>query len=459
MHNSQNFTQGGIFRPLIRFAMPALAAMLLQTMYGAVDMMIVGHFATAADASAISTGSWVMTIITSLVIGIATGTTVLLGRKLGEQKAQEAGAIIGASVVLFAGISIVLTALVVGFAPQIAGLLQAPAEAMAPTIAYIRICAGGCIFIVAFNVLGSIFRGMGNSTVPLLTVFIACIVNIAGDLLLVAGFHMATAGAAIATVFAQFISVVLSLWIVSRQKLPFSLCRQDFRPRPELIRQILQLGVPVALQDVLVNVSFLVITAIVNSLGVVVSAGVGVAEKLCGFVLLAPSAFSQTMTAVVSQNMGAGKPERAKKALLYGILSSFTVGTAAAYVSFFHGDIMASIFSNDSAVVEAAAQYLKAYAIDTLLVSVMFCMSGYFTGCGRTTFAMFQGILGAFCVRIPVSFFMSRIVPVNLFFIGLATPASSLVQTILCVGYYLHMNRKKIDGREPHGKARNCQRL
>lgn len=443
MRESQNFTEGKIFWPLIKFAMPALAAMLLQTMYGAVDMMIVGHFATAADASAISTGSWIMTIITSLVIGIATGTTVLLGRKLGEGRPQEAGGIIGASVILFAGISVVLTAVVVGSAPTIARLMHTPAEAMEPTITYIRICAGGSIFIVAFNVLGSIFRGIGNSTVPLLTVAIACVVNIVGDLLLVAVFHMATAGAAIATVFAQLVSVVLSLIIVSRQKLPFTICRADFKFHPERIKDIVRIGLPVALQDVLVNVSFLVLTAIVNSLGVVISAGVGVAEKLCGFVLLAPSAFSQTMTSVVAQNMGADKPERAKKALLYGIASSFAVGAVASYFSFFHGDLMASIFSNDPAVIDAAAQYLKAYAIDTLLVSVMFCMSGYFTGCGRTTFAMIQGIIGAFCVRIPFSFVMSRRVPVNLFHIGLATPASSLLQTILCVIYYYHMDRKQ----------------
>ena len=433
MRESQNFTEGKIFWPLIRFAMPTLAAMFLQTMYGAVDMMVVGRFAAAADVSAISTGSWIMTLITSFVMGIAVGTTVLLGRRLGEGRPQEAGRIIGASVILFGAISAVITVVMIVFAPRIAQLMHTPAEAMEATITYIRICSAGAVFIVAFNVLGSIFRGIGNSSVPLLTVAIACVTNIAADLLLVAVFHMATAGAAIATVFAQMLSVVLSLVIVAKQKLPFTLSREDFKIRPDRILEIFRLGLPVALQDVLVNVSFLVLTAIVNSLGVVISAGVGVAEKLCGFVMLAPSAFSQTMTSVVAQNMGAGKPDRARKALTYGILSSFAVGAVMSYFSFFHGDIMAAIFSNDTAVVEAAAQYLKAYAIDTLLVSVMFCMVGYFNGCGRTTFAMAQGIIGAFCVRIPVSYFMSRLVPVNLFYVGLATPASSVLQTVLCV--------------------------
>lgn len=442
MRESQNFTEGKLFGPLIRFAMPVLAAMLLQTMYGAVDMMIVGHFASPADASAISTGSWIMTILTSLVMGMATGTTVLLGRRLGEGKSREAGTVIGNSVILFGMLALVLTVGMVGFAAKIAQWMQVPPEAMDATVAYIRICAAGSVFIVAYNVMGSIFRGIGNSTVPLLTVAIACVTNIVVDLLLVAVLDMATAGAAIATVFAQFLSVVLSLLIVSRQKLPFTICKADFRLNPSQLKEILRIGLPVALQDVLVNVSFLVLTAIVNSLGVVISAGVGVAEKLCGFVMLAPSAFSQTMTSVVAQNMGARKPERAKRALLYGIGASLAVGSVMSYFSFFHGNIMASIFSNDPAVIDAAAQYLKAYAIDTILVSVMFCMTGYFNGCGKTAFAMAQSVIGAFCVRIPVSYFMSRKNPVNLFHIGLATPASSLLQTVLCVLYYWYLNRK-----------------
>ena len=444
MRQRQNFTEGKLFWPMIQFAMPALAAMLLQTMYGAVDMMIVGNFASSADVSAISTGSWVMTMITSLVIGISTGTTVLLGRKLGEGNPHEAGGIIGASIMLFTAISAVLTLIVMVLAPQLAVLMHAPDEAMDATVTYIRICASGSVFIVAFNVLGSVFRGIGNSTVPLLTVAIACVVNIAGDLFLVAACNMATAGAAIATVFAQFTSVVLSLIIVSRQKLSFTVSKKDLRFHIGWIRKILSLGIPIALQDVLVNVSFIVITAIVNSLGVVASAGVGVAEKLCGFVMLAPSAFSQTMTSVVSQNIGADKSDRAKKALLYGITSSLSVGVICGYFSFFHGNVLASIFSNDPQVIDAAAEYLKSYAIDTVLVSVMFCMSGYFTGCGRTAFSMVQGIIGAFCVRIPVSFIMSRRVPVNLFHIGLATPASSLLQTVLCLLYYYHIHRRRI---------------
>jgi len=440
---NQNFTEGKLFLPLLRFTLPILAAHFLQTMYGAVDMMVVGQFAAASDASAISTGSWIMALVTCFVTGTAVGTTVLLGRKLGGNRPQEAGEIIGASVQMFAAISIVITVLLELFAPQLTDLLQVPPEARNATISYIRICGLGSVFIVAFNVLGSIFRGVGNSTIPLLTVAIACVTNIAADLLFVAVFHMATAGAALATVLAQLLSVVLSLAVIVRKDLGFTISRKDFRLNPKGIWTVFRLGFPVALQDVLVNMSFLVITAIVNSLGVIVSAGVGVAEKLCGFVMLAPSAFSQAMTAVVSQNMGAGKPERAKKALLYGIGSSLSVGLVMAYVSFFHGNLMAAVFSRDSEVIAAAAEYLKAYAIDTVLVSFMFCIVGYFNGCGKTTFSMLQGIAGAFCVRIPVSYLMSRRTPVNLFHVGLATPASSLLQVVLCVSYFFLLNRKQ----------------
>lgn len=442
MNESHNFTEGKILSPLLKFALPVLAALFLQTMYGAVDMLVVGQFADASHVSAVSTGSWLMQLITSFVVGIAMGTTILLGRRLGEGKPEEAGRIIGASTVLFAVIGIVITALMEFFAVPIAGIMQTPPEAFEATVMYVRICSAGSVFIVAYNVLGSIFRGIGNSRMPLITVAIACVFNIAGDLLLVGVFHIATAGAAIATVLAQALSVVISLWIIRRQPLPFTICRKDFGWDPGRMAQVFRLGFPIALQDVLVSISFLTITAIVNSLGVIASAGVGVAEKLCGFIMLVPSAFNQSMAAFVSQNMGAGKPGRAKKALLYGIGVSLAVGVLMAYFSFFHGDLLAGIFARDREVIGAAADYLKAYAIDCLLVSVMFCMIGYFNGCGRTTFVMLQGITGAFLVRIPVSFFMSRIVPVSLFKIGLATPCSSIVQILLCVGYFVWVEKR-----------------
>lgn len=444
MKQTQNFTEGKIFAPLIRFALPVLLALFLQTMYGAVDLLVVGQFGTAADVSAVSTGSMVMQTVTVVITGIAMGLTVLVGRKIGEGMKDEAGKIIGSGIWLFAILAVIMSVVMVFAAPAMARLMHAPEEAFDKTVSYIKICSAGAVFIVAYNLVGSIFRGIGDSTMPLVTVFIACVLNIVGDLLLVAVFHMGTAGAAIATVFAQAVSVVLSLLIIRRRRLPFTLHKKDIRPKGAHIRQILFLGIPIALQDLLVSISFLAITAIVNSLGLTVSAGVGVAEKLCGFIMLVPSAYMQAMSAFVAQNMGAGKPERAKKALLCGIASSLAVGLAMAYFTFFHGDILSGLFAKDAAVIAAAAEYLKAYAIDTLLTSFLFCFIGYFNGTGSTLFVMMQGIIGAFGVRLPVSWCVSRLAGASLFHIGLATPASSLVQIILCGAYFaIGLRRQK----------------
>ena len=445
MRQTQNFTEGKIFAPLIRFVGPVLLALLLQTMYGAIDLMVVGQFGTSADVSAVSTGSMVMHTVTVVITGLAMGLTVLVGRKIGEGLREDAGNIVGSGIWLFGVLAVVLSMLMVFAAPSMAKWMQAPAEALDKTISYITICSAGAIFIVAYNLVGSIFRGIGDSVMPLVTVAIACALNIIGDFIFVALFHMGTAGAAIATVFAQAVSVALSLLLIRRRKMPFSIKAKSIQPRGKLIWQILILGIPIALQDLLVSISFLAITAIVNSLGLIASAGVGVAEKLCGFVMLVPSAYMQAMSAFVAQNMGAGKPQRAQKALLCGIASSLAVGAVMGYLSFFHGDLLAGFFAKDAAVISAAAEYLKAYAIDCLLTSFLFCFIGYFNGTGSTIFVMLQGIIGAFGVRLPVSWIISRQATANLFHIGLATPASSLVQIILCgVFFIITRKRKKI---------------
>ena len=443
MRQTQNFTEGKIFAPLIRFVGPVLLALLLQTMYGAIDLMVVGQFGTSADVSAVSTGSMVMHTVTVVITGLAMGLTVLVGRKIGEGLREDAGNIIGSGIWLFGVLAVVLSVLMVFAAPSMAKLMQAPVEALDKTISYITICSAGAIFIVAYNLVGSIFRGIGDSVMPLVTVAIACVLNIIGDLVFVALFHMGTAGAAIATVFAQAVSVALSLLLIRRREMPFSLKAGAIRPSGKLIRQILILGIPIALQDLLVSISFLAITAIVNSLGLIASAGVGVAEKLCGFVMLVPSAYMQAMSAFVAQNMGAGKPQRAQKALLCGIASSLVVGAVMGYLSFFRGDLLAGLFAKDAAVISAAAEYLKAYAIDCLLTSFLFCFIGYFNGTGNTIFVMLQGIIGSFGVRLPVSWIVCRQAGANLFHIGLATPASSLVQIILCGVFFIITRRKQ----------------
>ncbi len=451
MHRSNDFTRGDIFLPLLRFSLPILAALILQTAYGAVDLWMVGRFATAADVSAVSTGSQLMHTITCVVTGLTMGTTVMLGQTLGQGKGEEAGSIIGSSIALFSLIAALLTAFTILGAGWLARITQVPEEAISPSLSYIRMCGAGLCFITAYNVFGSIFRGMGDSKTPLMTVAIACAVNVAGDYLLVAVLGLGALGAAIATVCAQGVSVAVSLLVVSRRGLGFPFSPRDIRFHRVKVGRILRLGTPVALQDGLVSISFLVILSIVNSLGLVASAGVGVAEKLCGFIMLVPSAFSQSVTTFVAQNVGAGRLDRGRKCLGQGILASLCFGVVIGYLSFFHGSVLAGLFNGDPAIVSAAADYLRAYAIDVLMTSFLFPFIGYFNGRGSTGFVMVQGLVGAFCIRIPVSFFMSRLLPVSLFRVGLATPCSSLAQILLCGGYFLWLRSK--DKKAPAGQA------
>lgn len=446
MKQMQTFTEGRIFSPLIRFALPVLLALFLQTMYGAVDLLVVGQFGgELADVyvSAVSTGSTVMQTLTVVITGLAMGLTVFVGKEIGAGEREKAGKIIGSGIFLFGVVTVIVTAAMICCASILAEVMHAPEKAFGQTVSYITVCSAGAVFIVAYNLVGSIFRGIGDSKMPLITVAIACVLNIAGDLFFVAVLHMGALGAAIATVFAQAVSVLLSLMIIKKRSLPFAFSAKYIRPHGAFIKETLRLGTPIALQDLLVNISFLVIISIVNSLGLTESAGVEVAEKLCGFLMLVPSAFMQSMSAFVAQNIGAGKPERARRALLCGIVLSLAVSVVMAYFTFFHGNVLAGIFAKDGEIISAAADYLRAYALDCLLTSFLFCFVGYFNGCGRTTFVMLQSIIGAFGVRLPVSYFISRQAGVTLFKIGLATPASSLVQIILCGIYFAVIYNKK----------------
>lgn len=442
MEKNTSFTEGKILQPLILFAFPVLLALFLQAMYGAVDLLIVGKFATSADVSAVSTGSQIMTTLTNLISSFAMGTTILLGQQIGSGRKEEGGKTVGTAVLMFAGIAILMSIIMVIFAPQISSIMNAPEEAFQKTVNYIRICGSGMLVIVAYNLIGCIFRGLGDSKTPLITVAIACVCNIAGDLLLCAVFHMGTEGAAIATVFAQIISVVASFLFIRKKELLFIIRRTDIRIHREYLGKMVGFGAPIALQDLLVSISFLIILAIVNSMGVIASAGVGVAEKVCAFIMLISSAFMQSMSAFVAQNYGAGLMRRARKALHYGIAVSFSIGVVMFLITFFHGNLLAGIFSSDTEVVLAAADYLKAYAIDCLFTAIFFCYTGFYNGIGKTRFVMIQGILGAFFVRVPVSYIMSIQPDASLFHIGLATPMSSILQLVLCVGFMLILQRR-----------------
>ena len=437
-----DFTQGSILKKLSLFMLPVLGALILQAAYGAVDLLVVGRFGSTAGLSAVSTGSQILNLVTFVVTQLAMGVTVLIARYLGEKRPEQIGAVLGGAAVAFTILSVGIFILLVGFARPISVLMQAPEETVGLTASYVRICGGGIFFIVAYNLLSAIFRGLGDSRSPLLFVLVACIVNIAGDLVLVAGFDMDAAGAAIATVLAQAVSVVLAVALLVRKKLPFAITRADFRLNPQC-RKFLSIGLPLALQEFLTQLSFLALCAFVNRLGLIASSGYGVASKIVNFAMLIPSALMQSMASFVAQNVGAGNQKRARQSMLTGIGVGLVFGCAVFALVMLKGDVLAGIFSPDAEVVQKGFEYLKGFAPETILTVILFSMLGYFNGNNKTLWVMAQGLIQTLLVRLPFAYVMSIQPNASLTKIGLAAPVSTLVGVLLNVGFYLYLDRKE----------------
>ncbi len=438
---SDDFTSGNILQKLVKFMIPILGALVLQAMYGAVDMLVVGQFGTAAGISAVATGSNIVNLVTFVISSLTMGVTVLISRYLGERKTERVGQVIGGAVCFFIVFTVGFMILLLAGAPLFANWLKAPAEAFELTNTYVRICGGGIVFVVAYNVISGIFRGMGNSKLPLIFVGIACAVNIIGDLLFVAVFKMDVAGAALATILAQAVSVVLSLVIIRRQKLPFSFKRSDIRFNRE-VGAFLQLGIPLAIQEILTNLSFLILCSLINDMGLDASSGYGIAQKVISFVMLIPSSLMQSMSAFVGQNVGAGHEDRARKTMFTGMGLGAFIGVFICVLSYFRGDIPAAMFTPDADYILCAAEYLKGFAPEAVLTCVVFSYIGFFNGHGNSMPVMLQGITASFLVRVPLSWLFSRQPDATLFDIGLAVPAASVYGIIFFTICYIWHVRK-----------------
>ncbi len=434
---------GAILPALMRFAIPILLSLMLQTLYGAVDLWAVGIFGSPADVSAVAIGSQTMQIIVGALTGLSTGTTVLLGRKVGSGDARGAAWIVGASAWLFGAIGIVLSVLMIPAAPLIAAVMDTPPEAVPQTILYIRICGAGSVLVSAYNLAAAVFRGIGDSKSPLLFVAVACVANVALDLLLIAGFGLGPAGAAIATVAAQGGSVALSFVLIRRRGLGFPLSTRFLRLRPRFARNILRLGSPVALQDLCNETAYLVIIGFVNTLGVIASAGVGIAERLSLFIFLVPMYYIQAISVFVAQNAGAGLMARARRAVLVGMATALVPGTLLAAALIFCGDALARIFTAEPSVIAASSEFLRATALESLVLSLACCLSGYFNGIGRTTFVMVCGLCSVLLVRLPVAWYASTRPNPSLYHIGLSTVFAALFMLFanLAYAFVLHRNR------------------
>ncbi len=442
MSKNLSLINGKVAPALLKFTMPILMSLILQTAYGTADLLIVGQFSGVSDVSGVTIGSQIMQTITSFCAGFATATTILLGQYIGANQKEKTSKLIGSSIFLFSLLVAILTGVLVLFRVDIANVMQTPIEALEKTTSYLLITGAGTVFIVFYNLLGSIFRGIGDSKTPLFAVLIACVINIVLDIVFVAGFDMGASGAAFATIIAQAVSVLISLYVISKRKLPFDFYKKDIRFNKEYILNIIKVGTPIALQSVLVGISFLFVTAIVNDFGVVTSAAVGIVEKITVIVMMVPISFSQSLSVFTAQNYGAKKQDRMVEGLKVGMFLSLVFAVVMAYLSWFHGEIFTKIFTQDADITADALIYLKAYTFDILQVAILFSFIGYFNGCSKTGFVMMQSIVGAFLIRIPLSYWFSSFSTQSLFLIGLATPISTFVQIIMFACYYIYIQKK-----------------
>lgn len=447
--NKMDFTTGGIFQKLIGFMLPILGALVLQTMYGAVDILVVGWFGTQESISAVSTGSSFINMVVFILNGLAMGVTVLMGRYIGENNEKRLSRVIGGAVVTFAILAVIMTVLLVAFAPALAAVMQAPAAAMDKTIAYIRICGGGIVFIIGYNLISSIFRGIGNSRLPLLFVAIACAVNVVADLVFVAGFHWDVEGAALATVMAQAISLILSVLVCRKLDLPFHLTREELRLSGE-VKKFLVLGLPIAFQELLTQFSFMCLLAFVNGMGtteairLASSSGYGIANKIVAIIMLVPSALMQSMSSFIAQNVGAGKERRAQKAMGFGMLIGGCIGILMTAAAFFGGQTLASVFTSTTAYQLKAAEYLQGFSLEAIVTSVLFSFIGYYNGHNKTLFVMFQAIAQSFIVRLPMAYVMSKMMPDSLVYIGVAAPTATVFGIVINLVYFIGFSKKEL---------------
>jgi putative MATE family efflux protein len=413
-----------------------MLANLLQALYGTADTVIVGQFADAAGLSAVAIGSQFMFLVNGLIIGLSMGGTILIGRYFGAGQDNDINETIGTMLTFFAVISLILTAGLLVIVHPLVALLKTPPEAVSQTESYIYISILGIAFMFAYNALSAMLRGFGNSRSPLIFVAIACICNIAGDLLLVAGFGMGPAGAALATILSQGLSALMAVLYLKHKKFRFDFRLSSFRICWQKLKILLILGLPMSLQMSLTTVSFMFIMATVNQMGgVLASAGVGVSAKLNGFTMLPPQAFSAAISAMVAQNMGAGKPDRAKKCLHVGISVSLIFGVISFAALLFYPREIIRLFTPDSDLISVTALYLKSFSLDCILVCFVFCLNGFFNGCGHTSFSMANNLLAAFLIRVPATWLLSRLHGASLFTIGFAAPLASVSSILIGVIY------------------------
>lgn len=383
-NDSSRLTKGDVFSILVKFAVPFVLANLLQALYGAADLFVVGKFCDAASVSAVGIGSQIMFVLTGIVFGFTAGGTVIIGQYWGAGNEKDTRKTIGNMVALFALVSVVMTVIMLSFAEIFIRLMNTPKEAVEYTEQYVVVCSYGILFIVAYNVISGVLRGLGDSKTPLKFIFVACLVNICADFLFVGYFKMGPLGAAVATVLAQASAVLYVFLYFVKNGTPANCKLSDVNFSSSFSIRILKMGLPIAAQNSLVDFSFLIITVIINSMGVIASASLGVSERIIGFAMLPSASFAAAVAAMTAQNMGAGIIDRAKLCCFTGVKISFFFSMLFFIYVQFSPESLTSLFTSDLAVIKSSADYLRSFSLDCVLVSYVFNINAFFSGCGHT---------------------------------------------------------------------------
>lgn len=439
----KNLTSGSVFQNILYFSLPYLLSYFLQTLYGMADLFIIGQFNGIDSTTAVSIGSQVMHMLTVMIVGLAMGSTVTIARAVGAEERDRAALAVGNTATLFMAVSAAATVVLLALVRPIAAAMSTPVQAQAGTVQYLTICFAGIPFITAYNIISSVFRGLGDSKSPMYLIAAACAANIALDYLFIGVLGMGPAGAALGTTLAQTVSVVLALLVILRRKTGLPLSRNAFRPRREVMGPVLSIGVPVALQDGFIQIAFIVITVIANRRGLADAAAVGIVEKFIGMVFLVPSSMLSAVSALSAQNIGAGKQRRAEQTLWYAVCIAMGFGLIVSAAVQFTAEPIVGLFTRekDPAVLLLGGQYLRSYIWDCALAGVHFCFSGYFCACGLSGISFFHNSASIVCARIPIAYFASKRYADTLFPMGLAAPAGSLLSVVICVAAYLWLKR------------------
>lgn len=438
---SRNLTNGSILGNIVAFSLPYLLSYFLQTLYGLADLFVVGQYDGVSSTTAVSVGSQVMHMLTVIVVGLAMGTTVTIAQAVGAEDVPRTRRAIGNTVTLFMIFSLLLAGGLIGFVDGIVSLMSTPSEAVAETTSYLTICFVGIPFIVAYNIIAAIYRGMGDSKTPMYFVAIACVVNIALDYLFIGTFDMGASGAALATTLSQTVSVVIALIVMSRSRSELRITRADWVPQRDIMGKLLKIGVPVALQDGFVQVGFVIILIIANQRGLNDAAAVGIVEKFIGILFLIPSSMLSTVSTIGAQNLGAGKIDRAIRTLW--VANGIVVGFGALFAIVFqtYPEMAVSLFTNDEQVIVQGCQYLQGYVWDCVFAGIHFCFSGFFCACGWSMVSFAHNAISIVVARVPLAYLASVLYPTTLYPMGLATVTGSVVSVVICVGVFVWMKK------------------